>query len=244
MISSVSSSKLPIAKDLKHKFRGLLSSHTQKLIYVFLSAILFSFTSLFSPVYAQTATTTPTFQLPLTGVITTYYSSYHPAIDIANVYGTPIHPIASGTVIKAGWDNTGYGNMIVIDHGNGYQSLYAHMKAIIVSVNQKVNDSTVIGNIGLTGNTTGPHLHLGISKNGATVNPLTILPPFPKATTNGPKVVGTGGAILTSLPDTGVSVLSLLVALCLPLGFLLTKNHSTGTIKNPQWAWENRTFKK
>ncbi len=115
---------------------------------------------------------------PVHGVITQFASWYHMALDIAAPYGTPIVAAKSGTVIEAntgGW-NYGYGNDVVIDHGNGYRSLYAHMEAVNVSVGQQVTGgSTVVGWIGLTGRTTGPHVHFEIRLNDVTQNPLPYL---------------------------------------------------------------------
>lgn len=176
---------------------------------------------------ATTATSNIQFQIPHQGVITTYFSWVHPGIDLAAPFGTPIHPIAPGTVIKAGWDNTGYGNMVEIDHGNGYKSLYAHMDKIMVKVGQSVTDSDEIGDIGITGNTTGPHTHLEISKDGTRINPLTVLPPITNLAnankaqetgTGGPTVVATVPSSLSHLPQTGVPLAGVSLAGLVPLG--------------------------
>jgi len=113
---------------------------------------------------------------PTQGVITQYFSWYHTGIDIAN----PAEPLdvaaASGTVIHAGWDNTGYGNMIMIDHGNCVRTLYGHLSRIDVSVGQQVNQGQVIGKMGSTGHSTGSHTHFEIWQNCTRVNPLPYLP--------------------------------------------------------------------
>ena len=118
------------------------------------------------------------FTWPVHGVITQFASWYHMALDLAAPYGTPIVAAKSGTVVEAntgGW-NYGYGNDVVIDHGGGYKSLYAHMEAVNVSPGQQVvGGSTVIGWIGLTGRTTGPHVHFEIRLNDVTINPLPFL---------------------------------------------------------------------
>jgi murein DD-endopeptidase MepM/ murein hydrolase activator NlpD len=118
------------------------------------------------------------FTWPVHGIITQFASWYHEALDLAAPYGTPIVAAKSGVVIEAntgGW-NYGYGNDVVIDHGGGYKSLYAHMEAVNVSPGQQVvGGSTVIGWIGLTGRTTGPHVHFEIRQNDVTVNPLPFL---------------------------------------------------------------------
>lgn len=116
------------------------------------------------------------FVWPAAGGISQYFSWYHPGLDISNLGGGPIHAVDSGTVTLAGWpDNQGYGNRVIIDHGNGYQTLYAHMSAIYVSPGQKVSKGDVLGAMGSTGRSTGTHLHLEIRKNGTLLNPLPLL---------------------------------------------------------------------
>lgn len=103
------------------------------------------------------------------------YSSIHPAIDIAGAEGNAIFATDSGVVVYAGWSNYGYGNLIVIDHGNGWQSAYAHLSAVGVGCGQSVFQGTVIGALGNTGNSTGPHLHFELIYNGAKPNPFDYL---------------------------------------------------------------------
>ena len=103
--------------------------------------------------------------------------SYHGGVDIVRggpSAGIPVVASASGTVVTAYAGSTGYGNTVVIDHGNGYQTRYAHMQwgSICVYTGQKVYQGQQIGRIGATGNATGPHLHFEILKNGSKVNPL------------------------------------------------------------------------
>jgi murein DD-endopeptidase MepM/ murein hydrolase activator NlpD len=115
---------------------------------------------------------------PTSGVITQKYSWYHPAIDIANPTNPPIVAAATGTVITAGWDAGGYGNYVIIDHGNGYRTLYGHMlnNSIIVKPGDKVTQGQRIGTMGSTGRSTGTHCHFEIRLTaGGTVNPLTLL---------------------------------------------------------------------
>lgn len=130
-------------------------------------------------VSSSTAVSSAGFVWPVSGGISQYASWYHMGIDITNPVGTPIVAANSGTVsniIVGSWDG-GYGNNVYIDSGNGYQSHYAHMSSIYVSPGQSVTaGKTVIGAIGLTGRTTGAHLHFEILQNGALVNPLTFLP--------------------------------------------------------------------
>ena len=101
-------------------------------------------------------------------------SSSHTGLDLATSLGTSIYPIASGTVVTASYQGS-YGNMIVIDHGNGVQSYYAHCNSINVGVGSSVTTDTIIGTVGSTGNSTGPHLHLEIRINGVAYNPQNYL---------------------------------------------------------------------
>lgn len=116
------------------------------------------------------------FVWPTSGSITQYFAWYHRGVDIANRVAPGIAASDGGTVVVAGWpDNYGYGNRVVVDHGNGYRSLYAHLSNIYVSVGQTVSRGQVIGQMGTTGRSTGIHLHLEIYYKGVPVNPLAIL---------------------------------------------------------------------
>lgn len=97
-------------------------------------------------------------------------STNHQGIDIPAPTGTPIIAVKEGTVKTAG-PSGGYGNCVVIDHENGYETLYGHMSQITCNAGDKVKPGDVIGKIGSTGNSTGPHLHFGILKNGVYVDP-------------------------------------------------------------------------
>jgi murein DD-endopeptidase MepM/ murein hydrolase activator NlpD len=104
-----------------------------------------------------------------------YDPGVHPAIDIAGQEGNPIYATDSGVVVYAGWSDYGYGYLIVIDHGNGWQSAYAHLSAVAVSCGQSVYQGGYIGALGSTGNSSGPHLHFELVINGVKVNPLDYL---------------------------------------------------------------------
>ncbi len=104
-----------------------------------------------------------------------YSPGVHPAIDIGGAEGNAIYAADSGVVVFAGWSDYGYGYMIVIDHGNGWQSAYAHLSAVAVSCGQSVYQGGYIGGMGSTGNSSGPHLHFELVINGAKVNPLDYL---------------------------------------------------------------------
>jgi len=117
------------------------------------------------------------FVWPTSGVITQKYWDRHKAIDIGAPTGTSVVAADSGYVVNTGWSEYGYGKYVVIDHGNGFQTLYAHLSTILVEVGQSVGKGTRIGSVGATGNTTGPHLHFEIRYNGVQRNPYGYLPP-------------------------------------------------------------------
>jgi len=99
---------------------------------------------------------------------------FHTGIDIGVGYGTPIHAADSGTVIYATW-MSGYGNVIIIDHGGGISTLYAHQSSLAVGMGARVARGQVIGYVGSTGFSTGPHLHFEVRLNGTPVDPLAYL---------------------------------------------------------------------
>jgi murein DD-endopeptidase MepM/ murein hydrolase activator NlpD len=104
------------------------------------------------------------------------YWSGHLGIDIAAGEGAPVYAADSGVVVFSGWALVGYGNMVMIDHGNGYQTLYGHMSSIVASCGRSVAKGAVIGYAGATGNATGPHLHFEVRFQGGFVNPWYVLP--------------------------------------------------------------------
>lgn len=107
-----------------------------------------------------------------------YSSDIHPGIDLAGRLGNPIYAADNGVIVYAGWNNWGYGNVVVIDHGNGWQTLYAHQSVIAVGCGQSVMQGSIIGYIGSTGNSSGPHLHFEMSNDKyGKVNPHNFLPP-------------------------------------------------------------------
>lgn len=113
---------------------------------------------------------------PAGGSLTQYFAWYHPGIDIANRSAPGIAASDAGVVVVSGWpDGMGYGNRVVIDHGNGYTSMYAHLSNIYVSVGETISRGQLIGQMGSTGRSTGTHLHLEIHYKGVPVNPLAIL---------------------------------------------------------------------
>jgi len=110
------------------------------------------------------------------GYISQGYHAYHTAQDIATEFGTDIKPLGRGVVSFAGRVNNGKGNIVIIDHGDDLKSLYAHMGKINVAVGNMVNTHSSLGSVGLTGYTTGAHVHLEIYDNGRMVNPENVLP--------------------------------------------------------------------
>jgi murein DD-endopeptidase MepM/ murein hydrolase activator NlpD len=105
-------------------------------------------------------------------------AAFHPGIDLAGAFGTPVYATADGTVLRAGWNSGGYGNMVEIDHGRGIATRYGHMSAILVRAGDHVSRGEQIGRMGSTGRSTGNHLHYEVRIDGRPVNPI----PFMKTT--------------------------------------------------------------
>ncbi|MDE7245708.1 MAG: M23 family metallopeptidase [Oscillospiraceae bacterium] len=123
------------------------------------------------------------FRWPTSGTISSKYgyrnifggTSFHGGLDIANSYGTDVVAADGGTIIYAGWMN-GYGNLVQIDHGNGYVTYYGHNSSLLVSVGDKVYKGQHIAEMGSTGNSTGNHCHFEVRLNGERQNPINYLP--------------------------------------------------------------------
>jgi murein DD-endopeptidase MepM/ murein hydrolase activator NlpD len=116
------------------------------------------------------------FVWPASGYITQGYWTLHRAIDIGGGIGTPVLASDSGYVVYAGWDDTGYGNLIIVAHGNDYYTYYAHLNKTAVSVGDSVARGKRIGSVGSTGRSTGSHLHFEIRHREVQRNPLGFLP--------------------------------------------------------------------
>lgn len=112
---------------------------------------------------------------PTSGAITQNYVWYHPALDIANPSAPPVIATDSGTVTYAGCTTYGYGCNVIIDHGNGYQSLYAHLSSYQVAAGDSAVQGSQIGVMGSTGRSTGTHLHFEIRSGGRILDPLGFL---------------------------------------------------------------------
>lgn len=122
-------------------------------------------------------TTKQSLRLPVESLrITQNYSFFHPGVDLDGETGDPIYPIMDGTVQSIIFSRFGLGKHIIVSHGSGMESVYAHLSKIEVNVGDKVTTSQVIGRMGSTGRSSGDHLHLEIFDNGHRVNPATILP--------------------------------------------------------------------
>ena len=114
------------------------------------------------------------FTWPTSGKISQRFSWYHQAVDIANSRGTAVVAAQGGTVVSVGWGG-GYGNRVIVNHGNGQQTLYAHLSAFSVNAGQQVGQGQLLGQMGSTGRSTGSHLHFEIITGSGKVNPLTVL---------------------------------------------------------------------
>ncbi len=120
---------------------------------------------------------------PVVGIITSDYGwrrfrrgrEFHSGVDIGAPYGSKVVATAEGYVLFAGWVR-GYGNTVVLYHGYGYVTLYAHMSSVAVKRGERVSKNRVIGYVGSSGRTTGPHLHYEVIKYGIRQNPILYLP--------------------------------------------------------------------
>jgi murein DD-endopeptidase MepM/ murein hydrolase activator NlpD len=138
-----------------------------------------SLLSVHTPVVASVQS----FIWPVQGPLTSMYgrrnilvggNTFHSGVDVASPTGTPIAAAKAGTVVKAGWGGA-YGYVVYIDHGDGSQTRYAHMSQIKVAVGKYVNQRDIVGLVGSTGASTGPHLHFEIRLEGRSVDPLGYL---------------------------------------------------------------------
>ncbi|MEH2289176.1 M23 family metallopeptidase [Nostoc sp.] len=142
-----------------------------------------------SPI-GQTSIPTSNLIWPTKGFISQGFRKYqHEGIDIAGASGTPVVAAASGTVVKAGWDNWGLGNAITIKHLDGSITVYGHNRRLLVSKGQQVIQGQIIAEMGSTGNSTAPHLHFEVHPNGrVAVDPLRLLTSVTASVGSGSKV--------------------------------------------------------
>jgi len=126
---------------------------------------------------AEALSGTGEFRWPTDGSITQRSWYCHHAVDIANSEGTPIYAADSGHVVVAGWKGGGYGKVVIVNHGNGFQTLYAHLRVISVSVGESVAKGQQVGLMGNTGHSTGSHLHFEIREGSQLRDPLEFVSP-------------------------------------------------------------------
>ncbi len=103
-------------------------------------------------------------------------SAFHTGVDLVASTGTPIKPIMKGKVRATNYDLFGYGNHVIVLHDEGYESLYAHLSKVEVTPGDEITNETKIGEVGSTGLSTGPHLHLEVRQNGQLLNPADLVP--------------------------------------------------------------------
>jgi murein DD-endopeptidase MepM/ murein hydrolase activator NlpD len=129
-----------------------------------------------APAPIGAATGSGIFGWPTAGYISQKFWNGHPAIDIAGYMRAPVYAADGGYVALAGWSNAGYGNMIILNHGNGFQTVYAHLDSFLVKAGQPVTKGQKIALMGCTGRCTGPHLHFEVHKGNVARNPVGVLP--------------------------------------------------------------------
>jgi murein DD-endopeptidase MepM/ murein hydrolase activator NlpD len=131
-------------------------------------------TSVQPPIVLNTVYSNPKY--PVENIkITQKYSFFHPGIDFDGITGDKINPIMDGVVETVEYSRFGYGNSILINHQNGYKSLYAHLSKIEVQKGQNIQTLTEIGKMGATGRASGDHLHFEVYENNKRINPLILL---------------------------------------------------------------------
>jgi murein DD-endopeptidase MepM/ murein hydrolase activator NlpD len=156
------------------------------------------------------------------------YTHFHTGMDFGVAMDTPIAAAGTGKVVAAGWDNTGFGNRVIIDHGNGVRTLYGHLDKITVQAGQMVRAGQQIGLSGTTGNSSGPHLHFGVEVNGQWVDPSPYLAGqgASPAGLNTPTLQALGGGALSTAGTASSTSLG-----GIPLGLVLLPSSSlTGTV--------------
>lgn len=113
---------------------------------------------------------------PVVGAVTYGFTPDHPALDVGAPYGATVYAADGGTITYAGWAEEGYGYTIVIDHGDGRQTWYNHLKGVLLAAGNFVTRGTPVGEVGSTGHSSGPHVHFELRIDGERVNPLGYLP--------------------------------------------------------------------
>jgi murein DD-endopeptidase MepM/ murein hydrolase activator NlpD len=108
--------------------------------------------------------------------VTTGFAAWHPGVDFAGEYGTPIYASETGVVVFAGWHRDGYGELVILDHGDGWTTYYGHLSSRYVGCGDQVAQGQVIGQMGMSGNATGVHLHFEIRDADRALNPYDYIP--------------------------------------------------------------------
>lgn len=116
---------------------------------------------------------------PIRGTVTQAYSGAHRAVDLGAPYGAKVYAARAGRVVFREWSSVGYGFLVIVDHGDGSQAYYSHLKGAWANVGDWVARGGLVGEVGSTGNSTGPHVHFEIRIGGVPQNPLGVLPPRP-----------------------------------------------------------------
>jgi len=120
------------------------------------------------------------FGWPLVGVVTGGFAADHPALDVGAPYGSTVYAAGAGEVVQAGWLDQNFGYTVIIDHGNEWQTWYAHLKGSLLQEGAFVEQGTPIGEVGSTGHSSGPHVHFEVRLNGVSVNPADYLAAEPQ----------------------------------------------------------------
>lgn len=156
---------------IRQKVKEQLESYNEIIDYIKLQKELYKYTPLIWPCYGRVVS-------PFGWRIHPVYGEphFHTGIDIANNIGTPIHATADGTVKYTGWQE-GYGKVVVLEHKFGYSTVYGHLSTIKVKPGQKISRGEVVGLMGDTGTSTGPHLHYEVWKDSRICNPVKFVNP-------------------------------------------------------------------
>jgi murein DD-endopeptidase MepM/ murein hydrolase activator NlpD len=114
---------------------------------------------------------------PIRGTVTQGYGSGHPAADFGAPYGAKVYAARAGRAVVRQWSPEGYGFLVIVDHGDGSRAYYSHLKGAWANVGDWLPRGGLVGEVGSTGNSTGPHVHFEIRIGGVPQNPLGLLPP-------------------------------------------------------------------